>query len=206
MSTLLLLRSPPCLPFLYPPWSSNFLRLFRRHESSARRTTKKLRNKPDASFSAFTPDEQLDNHIVFNPPSSSPSPYQTPPAFLPSHDPRRALLSQSYQHANPYKNVATRLPPLTHKVRSEKKHHLTPKEIEEIRLLRSQDPYKWTRKVLAEKYGCSQFFVGMIAEASADKKQKENEVQQAYKDKWGTKRAAAREDRQRRRELWAMDR
>ena len=206
MSAFLAVRAPPSLPFLYPSWSGLSYHIFRRHESSSRRTTKKLRNKPDASFAAATPKDQLDNHIIFNPPSSGLSPYQTPPAFLPAHDPRRTLLIQSYQHANPYRDVKNRLPPLTHRVRSEKKHHLTLKEIEEIRKLRSEDPYKWTRKVLAEKFDCSQFFVGMVAEAPESKKREEIEVLEATKEKWGAKRRTAREDRQRRKESWAMDR
>ena len=87
----------------------------------------------------------------------------------------------------------------------EKKYHLGEKEIEEIRRLRTQDPYKWTRKVLAEKFGCSQFFVGMVGEASGEKKEMEREKIEAIKERWGRRRRYAREDRSKRREMWGRD-
>ena len=184
--------SPILLPFLYPSLPPLPSRVFRRCESSARRTTKKLRTKPDQSFSAATQPEQLRDYIVFNPPSSSPSPYQTPPAFLPPQDPRRALLAQSHRHANPYIDSMNRLPPLARKVQKEKKHHLDPKDMEEIRRLRQEDPIKWTRKTLSEKFECSQFFVGLIAEATPEKKRLECDRIQAIQKTWGKRRKAAR--------------
>ena len=206
MSILLPRSHPVILPFLYPSFSATFCNTSRRHESSARRTTKKLRTKPDPSFTAAIAPDKINDYIVFNPPSSSPSPYQTPPAFLPRDDPRRTLLSQTYRHANPYIDSSQRLPPLARKVQKEKKYHLTPTEMSEIRRLRLEDPNKWTRKTLSEKFGCSQFFVGMIAEASEEKKAKETAKLEEVKDRWGKRRRNAREDRGRRRELWAMDR
>lgn len=183
---------PVHLPFLYPSLPPISSRVFRRFESSARRTTKRLRTKPDASFKAATSPEKLSDYIVFNPPSSSPSPYQTPPAFLPPHDPRRALLAQSHYHANPYINPANKLPPLARRVQKEKKHHLKPEDMEEIRRLRREDPIKWTRKTLSEKFECSQFFVGLIAEATPEKKQLERDGLETVKRTWGKKRKAAR--------------
>ena len=180
------------LPFLYPSFPPSTLKIWRRWESSARRTTKKLRVKPDASFKASVAPEKLTDHIVFNPPSSSPSPYQTPPAFLPPHDPRRTLLAQSHRFANPYIDPAYKLPPLSRKVQKEKKHHLKPEDMEEIRRLRRQDPYKWTRKTLAEKFECSQFFIGLVAEATPEKKQMESDKILAIQNKWGKRRRTAR--------------
>jgi hypothetical protein len=86
----------------------------------------------------------------------------------------------------------------------EKKYHLTDKEIAEIRKLRSEDPYTWTRVKLAEKYGCSQFFVSMIVKA----KEKAREVAEghlAMKKRWGQHRREAREDRERRKVTWGRD-
>lgn len=77
--------------------------------------------------------------------------------------------------------------------------------MEDIRKLRLENPAKWTRKSLSEKFGCSQFFVGMIAEASAEKKEKEKEKLEEVKDRWGKRRRSAREDRQRRKDLWERD-
>ena len=91
-------------------------------------------------------------------------------------------------------------------MQKEKKYHLTPKEIEEIRRLRTEDPWLWTRKKLAEKFECSQFFVGMVAEAPVEKKEYEKVKEEGVKERWGRRRRYAREDRGKRRELWAMDR
>ena len=74
-----------------------------------------------------------------------------------------------------------------------------------MRRLRSEDPYKWTRAKLAEKFECSQFFVGMVAEASSEKKDAEQRRLEEIKEKWGRRRRYAREDRAKRRELWGKD-
>lgn len=86
----------------------------------------------------------------------------------------------------------------------EKKYHLTEAQIGEIRQLRLQDPYTWTRVKLAEKFGCSQFFVGMVVKA----KEKAREVEEGHAEvrrKWGQVKREAREDRNRRKEMWGRD-
>lgn len=57
---------------------------------------------------------------------------------------------------------------------------------------------------LAEKFGCSQFFVGMVVQArqKAAKVEKEHE---AMRKKWGQHRREAKEDRARRKETWGRD-
>ncbi|KAL8950489.1 MAG: hypothetical protein Q9222_003478 [Ikaeria aurantiellina] len=192
------------LLFLYPPFARRAIAGSRRHESSARRTTKRLRVKPDPSFTSAIPTSQLQDHIVFNPPSSSPSPYQTPAAFLPPSDPRRSLLAQSHDHANPYAQPNKRLPPPIKKP-LEKRYHLKETEITEIRRLREKDPFTWSRKKLAEKFDCSEFFVAMICEASPERKEQQRKALEDVKARWGTRRRHAREDRQKRRELWGRD-
>lgn len=186
-------------------WASPSLcQITRRYESSSRRTTKRLRTKPDPSFTASISPSQIRDHIVFNPPASAPSPYHTPAAFLPTTDPRRELLLQSHTHANPYQNSDKSLPPPVRKT-LEKKYHLKPEDIAEIRRLRTLDPFKYTRKKLAEKFGCSEFFVGIVAEASKEKKEHEAKILENIKSRWGKRRTSAREDRQKRRELWGRD-
>lgn len=202
---ILVQRRPPTIPpFLFPPVLSILPQITRRHEASARRTTKRLRTKPDPSFTSSIPPQNRQDHIVFNPPSSAPSPYHTPAVFLPPNDPRRTLLAKSHHYANPYQDPERRLPPPVRKP-YEKKYHLTEKEILNIRKLRSENPHLWTRKILAEHFKCSQFFVGMICEASNDKKAEEERTLSAVKDHWGKRRRYAREDRQKRRELWGRD-
>lgn len=190
------------LPFLSPQLSLPLRLIPRRHESSARRSTKRLRPKQDKA--AIPAPRSPHDHIVFNPPSSAPSPYHTPPAFLPPGDPRRRLLAQAHAHANPYVDSERRLPPPVHEP-YEKKYHLKQEEIEEIRRLRYEDPFKWTRKVLAEKFGCTEFFVGIIAQASQKRKEWSTRLSEQTKEKWGKRRTYAREERTKRREMWARD-
>ncbi|KAG8529435.1 uncharacterized protein KY384_006072 [Bacidia gigantensis] len=206
MSLLLPHRIPTILSFLYPPWATLLPRFTCRHESSSRRTTKKLRTKPNvSSLTASVSPDNVNDYIVFNPPSSAPSPYHTPAAFLPRDDPRRDLLSQSHLHSNPYVDLRRSLPPLARKTQKQKKYHLTPKQIEEIRELRTKDPWKWTRKRLAERFDCSQFFVGIVAEAPTERKRSEMAKLEAVKERWGWRRRNAREERGKRQELWGMD-
>jgi hypothetical protein len=87
----------------------------------------------------------------------------------------------------------------------EKKYHLGEQEIAEIRRLRTEDPFTWTRKKLAEKYVCSQFFVGMVCEASKERKEQQRQILENVKEKWGRRKRYAREDRTKRRELWGKD-
>lgn len=94
-------------------------------------------------------------------------------------------------------------------MQKEKKYHLGPAQIEEIRTLRQSDPWKWTRKALAEKFECSQFFVGMVGElvspAGVEKKASEEQKLEELRARWGRRKKIAREDRGRRRELWYQD-
>lgn len=212
--SIFLPRQPQAhLPFLYPHFQclSLVVNTTRRHESTARRSTKRLRTKTDPTFtSSIAPSNRI-SHVVLNPPSSSPSPYHTPPAFLPPSDPRRVLLAQSYAYANPYNEPSRRLPPpLDHEAATKaKKYHLTPDDIAEIRRLRQEDPYTWTRKALAEKYDCSQFFVGMVGPLTSSvgekKKQEEISKSEQAKQRWGRRKRWAREERSRRRETWGRD-
>ncbi|KAI4234113.1 MAG: hypothetical protein L6R40_006878 [Gallowayella cf. fulva] len=204
MGYVALKRLGPSLSFLYPSFAQDTLPAARRYESSARRTTKRLRVKPDPSFASSIPLDRVQDNVIFNPPSSSPSPYQTPAAFLPPSDPRRSLLAQSHKHANPYAQTNKRLPPSIKKP-TEKKYHLKEQEIAEIRRLREEDPITWSRRKLAQKFDCSEFFVAMICEASPEKKQQEQMALDDIKARWGNRRRHAREDREKRRILWGRD-
>jgi hypothetical protein len=86
----------------------------------------------------------------------------------------------------------------------EKKYHLSPEQVEEIRRLRKEDPRVWTRVKLAEKFECSQFFVSLCCSAPEIKEKRERELA-AVKEKWGRRKREAREDRQVRKEGWGRD-
>ena len=193
-----------------------------RHESTARRH-KKLLALPEAP--SYTPSRS-EPSLIFNPPSSAPSVYHTPLKFLPKDDKRRHLYSAALQYSNttahrrqssPVAAPGTPLsspsflPPkpsasLPAPVRApyEKKYHLDEAQIAEIRKLRLGDPEKWTRVKLAEKFGCSQFFVGMVVKVPEKAARVEAEHQSA-RERWGKRRREAREERERRKVLWGRD-
>ncbi|OCL10771.1 hypothetical protein AOQ84DRAFT_353357 [Glonium stellatum] len=175
---------------------------------------------------SYTSNTTTSAHIIFNPPSSTPSVYHTPLKFLPKSDRRRQLyaaaMASSTQTA-----LSTRTPviaqtgtplsvtsfpppkpsaPLPPPVRApyEKKYHLTDVEIAEIRSLRSSDPDKWTRERLAEKFGCSQFFVSLVCKAPEKGKMVERQHQEA-RERWGRRRREAKEDRNRRKDTWGRE-
>lgn len=67
--------------------------------------------------------------------------------------------------------------------------------------MRAEDPRQWTRVRLAEKFGCSPFFVSLCASAPQIAEERKKELE-AIKKKWGRSKTEAREDRQRRKEMW----
>ncbi|EAW09145.1 mitochondrial 54S ribosomal protein mL58 [Aspergillus clavatus NRRL 1] len=200
MATFSLVSKRPLitLPFLLPSSCESVALELRRSQSTYRRTKQRLRVKPDASF-GFTSNRSQD-HIIFNPPSSAPSVYHTPTKFLPADDIRKTLrTSASTNHERPEEL------PTVYKSPTEKKYHLTPSDIEEIRKLRLTDPMTWSRWKLAKRFDCSPMFIGMVCEASPQKKEIQKQVLEAVQSRWGTKRRMAREDRQLRKESWGKD-
>ncbi|KAF2824884.1 hypothetical protein CC86DRAFT_371373 [Ophiobolus disseminans] len=213
-----------CKPLLRicPKQQSLLPRTQCRHESTTRRH-RKLLALPQAP--SYTSDRSSPT-LIFNPPSSAPNVYQTPLKFLPKDDKRRQLHAAAIQHSTTTAHrlqtspiaapgtplhTSSHLPPrpsaaLPAPVRApyEKKYHLTDKEIGEIRQLRTQDPYTWTRVKLAEKFGCSQFFVGMVVKVPARAKEVAKE-HEADRRKWGVRRREAREDREKRKEAWGRE-
>ncbi|QSZ36790.1 hypothetical protein DSL72_006673 [Monilinia vaccinii-corymbosi] len=173
----------------------------RRHESSYRRTKQRLNIAPDQNFIASL--GALQDHIIFNPPSSSPSVFHTPLKFLPQSDQRRKLLATTQERINAF---SPRLPPAVDpKQLKYQKHHLSEDDVAEIKRLRTNDPEKWTRRQLAKKFNCSSIFIGMITHASDDKRELERQKLEAVKARWGPTRTAARENRQRRIEMAKRD-
>lgn len=184
------------LPFLLPSWTDTLALGSRRCQSSYRRTKQRLRVKPDASFG---PSQQGRDHIIHNPPSSAPSVYHTPNKFLPPNDARKTMRVHTAADYNAH-NL-----PNVHKVEAERKYHLNPSDIDEIRKLRLADPMTWSRHKLAKRFECSPLFIAMVCEASAEKKQIQKQVLEAVQSRWGPKRRMAREDRQLRRAAWGRD-
>jgi hypothetical protein len=187
----------------FPRTSVSFLCASCRHQSSNRRTQQRLRVRPDATMSSSTGPKQ--DHIIFNPPPSAPSVYHTPSMFLPKHDRRRELLSKFSTHpAAKQQNAESKLPPAL-KEPYKKKYHLTPEDLVEIRRLRAEDPVKWSREKLAKKFDCSGLFIGIVCTSSLEHRERERQLLEDVKSKWGRRRREAREDRSRRRATWGME-
>ncbi|VVT56981.1 mitochondrial 54S ribosomal protein mL58 [Magnusiomyces paraingens] len=148
--------------------------------------------------SANTTKINLPAGVVHNPPASAPSPHQTPSAFLPADDARRHAVWNTKQE-----HQIENMPPLTEP--TTKKYHLTEADISEIQRLRLEDPEKWTRKALAEKFKCSPFFVSIVSKPNEERQQKMDQHLDTIKSNWTEHRTNARRDRQRRRELWLRD-
>ena len=187
------------LPFLLPSLYEFVAIESRRNQSSYRRSKARLRVKPDASF-GYSSSQSAD-HIIHNPPPSAPSVYQTPTKFLPPGDIRRSLRKDAPSGSQ---QKPEELPGVFKKP-AEKKYHLTPSDIEEIRKLRLEDPMTWSRWKLAKRFDCSPMFIGMVCEASPQKKQIQKQVLEAVQSRWGMQRRMAREDRQLRKETWGRD-
>ncbi|KLJ12434.1 hypothetical protein EMPG_12533 [Blastomyces silverae] len=199
-------RNVLMLPFLLPSWSESATSALvcRRYQSTFRRLKQRLRVKPDASFSPLPPNSP--ERIIYNPPSSAPSVYHTPTKFLPPDDVRRKLRAASFpgDTLQPQQQQHSRLP-LVLRHKSQTKNILGEQEIAEMRQLRLQDPMKWSRYALAQRFGCSAHFVMQVCDAGPQKKEIQQQVLEAIKSRWGKKRTIAREDRQLRKELWARD-
>lgn len=199
-STSIMPRRPVLtLPFLFPSFTQFQPLVCQRTQATYRRTKQRLRLKPDASFAPSS--NQSHDHIIYNPPSSIPNVYHTPTKFLPPNDVRRKLRTDSQLE----KSIDVDPLPSVFKEQSQTKKILTPEEIGEMRQLRAAKPMYWSRGKLAKRFGCSPLFVGMVCEASPDKRAVQKQVLEAIKSRWGTKRTIAREDRVLRRELWAQD-
>lgn len=190
-----------------------------RHESTRRRLIKKLRLPPAPSFAS--PSSTQRDHIIFNPPSSAPNVYHTPPSFLPASDPRRKLYAQIQQTPSnterPSGRSVSSLPPseddgststsnLPAPVRKPytKKYHLTADDVAEMRRLRAEDPVEWPLARLAKHFDCSTFFVSITCKNPAAQKRHDEELE-AIKRKWGPRKRKSREDRVKRREAWGRD-
>lgn len=139
---------------------------------------------------------KLPEGVVHNPPSSIPTPYQTPSAFLPPNDPRKSAPWNQVKH-----NTST-MPALSERPKS---YNLTQAEVLEIQRLRQENPEKWTRKELAKKFGCSKFFISIASNTTVERQAEMDRRLEIIKSTWTQHRTDARSDRERRREIWLRD-
>ncbi|TDZ26846.1 54S ribosomal protein L20 [Colletotrichum orbiculare MAFF 240422] len=186
----------------------------RRGHKTTTRTKKALKIAPHPDF--LPAPAATGTTLLYNPPSAAPSVYQTPFKFLPPNDPRRrANLSslfqqQQQQQQQPTSSASassssetTSLPPsLNVPSRGPNpRYHLTREDVEELRRLRNEDPVKWSVSALARKFDCSETFVTICTPAPREHKQRLAKKLEATKERWGSIRTKAREDRTRRKEM-----
>lgn len=198
----------PFLEVLTQP-KNNLLHLnasARRFESSSRRNRSRLNVKPESSFllSKGSPQE---NHIIFNPPSSAPSVYETPRKFLPQDDIRKKLIHSAANHPD---HCSTEIPPLMRpKEYNPLRGHLKEADIAEIQRLNNTDPSVWTNRKLARKFQCSSEFVSVcLRHAGGDPSARKAEMKGKWeyiKSQWGPRRNKAHEERQKRWQLALRD-
>lgn len=173
-----------------------------RHQSTYRRARSKLNVKPSPDFLP-TRTEQHD-HIIYNPPPSMPNVYHTPTIFLPKDDKRRAIQAALDAHTKQPEVAAQSLPAV--KERTETRYHLTEADVERMRVLRQEDPVKWSQTALAKEFDCANYFVQtVIRRMSPQKALQQRNVNEVVKSNWGVKRRTAREDRAIRKERWYTD-
>lgn len=120
-----------------------------------------------------------------------------PKAFLPKDDPRRQFVNELRHESAEQSKLA---PVLHNKI--EKSYHLKPQQIEEIVMLRKEDPVKYTRKALAKKYNVSPLFISLVSSASQERKSEMQNRLNLIKESWHIGRTLAREDRKKRKSLW----
>jgi hypothetical protein len=148
--------------------------------------------------SAVKPGIILPKGLVYNPTPSPPTPYETPAAFLPKNDMRKVV-----KDAKDY-NVDS-MPRLSEEPAEPSNYHLSEADFIEIQRLRHEDPSKWTRSALAEKFKCSPYVISLASTPHPDRDAEMQRRLGVIKSIWDTKRSRARTDRQRRKQYWLRD-
>jgi len=77
--------------------------------------------------------------------------------------------------------------------------------MEQMRQLRRLNERVWTRTRLAERFQCSQLFVGMVVQASEERLRERAKEKERVQCGWGPWWWGAREERWRRREAWGRE-
>ncbi|KAF9077561.1 mitochondrial ribosomal protein subunit L20-domain-containing protein [Rhodocollybia butyracea] len=150
-----------------------------------------LINNPSATVTNL-PDEELT--FIHRPPPTAPSPisYTTNPVS--------PLLK------DPTPSTSSALPPLTRPSTESSYPRLTTEQIAEIRRLRSVNPVKWTRGVLAKKFNCSQQFVALVAATKKSTRRqliRNRDVEhEKNREQWSEKRRLVVAISQKRRQYW----
>lgn len=148
--------------------------------------------------SAKNPRIFLPKGLVYNPPPSAPSPYQTPAAFLPKSE-KRVHVKDAQEYD------VSKIPALHEPKQGVQKYHLSEADILEMQRLRESEPQTWSTKRLAEKFGCSTFVVMACTEPPAEHRREMLGRLDTIKSKWTKKKQKVMRDRQARKSFWLAD-
>ncbi|KAI2640026.1 mitochondrial ribosomal protein subunit L20-domain-containing protein [Xylaria nigripes] len=174
-----------------------------RYQSTTSRTKKMLKIAPHPDFLAPPSGH---NHIIYNPPASTPSVFETPFKFLPKSDPRRRnnLSGLVYRASTPAAapgmgSTAAPLPPLMGFFEKDfNKYTMTAEQVEEMRALRIKDPFEWSVQKLAQKFNCSPIFVMKCCKASPEHKSREKLRVEDIRARWSPAKARAKAEKKKR--------
>jgi hypothetical protein len=142
--------------------------------------------------------QELPGNLTFihRPPPSAPTPHSFTTA------PASPLLRASAD----VQSHSAELPPTTRPDTPPEQAHVSQEIIQQIRTLRREQPAKFTRSVLANLYGVTPGFVGMIAPSKQVYRREAHAafeaVHQELRSKWGERKALAVEIRRRRKQFW----
>ncbi|KAJ2894336.1 putative ribosomal protein [Zalerion maritima] len=144
----------------------------------------------------------LASHLFADPTNPIPRPGDIASAIASAGQPKRQ--QQKYSKQGDGKAEANRSP-LPPTARKEEllvpKHHLEPQDVEQIRRLRASSPSKWSVMKLAKKFQCAETFVMACVQAPDEHQKKLREKAAKAKERWGTIRRKAREERSKRKKL-----
>lgn len=155
------------------------------------------KNKYNAARSAFNLKPVPTEGLIHNPPAAMPSVKDTPRAFLPANDPRLKFMQDRYKTYSP--EEIAEMPLIWG---AKKDYSLTPEVITEIVRLREQDPHKWSIAKLAAKFNVETNKINVITGFSKAKQQRLLQELETVQKSWSAKTKIAREDRQRRKQMW----
>lgn len=135
--------------------------------------------------------------FIHRPPPTAPTPHSLTTA------PSSPLLQTSTSPSLSTSSAdGTSLPPIIGSGPLEKRYHITPAQIDEMRALRASDPSKYTVNALAKQFDCTPAFVQMTAPASKERRAEVEGDLVEQKAGWGYRKRLQRDIRQKRRELW----
>ncbi|KAF9013445.1 mitochondrial ribosomal protein subunit L20-domain-containing protein [Cyathus striatus] len=163
-------------------------------ERSAYHAPDPLQNNPSAVVTPLT-DEGLT--FIHRPPPTAPSPHSLTSA------PTSPFLRPPTPVASP---LPPHIRPSAAKVDATLPARMSDEDIAKLRQLRLSDPEVYTRGKLAEMFGCTENFVGLVAALKKPKRKAllktREEAHKLDRAKWNEKHTLVKEIRAKRRQLW----